>query len=332
MTRFRTARALVALAAAATIPAVPAAARSPDAPAIDYHRLLRPAATADDLEQPLVVHADLHTGEVFVADRRTGEVTIFDDAGLHRYTIRGGRVFSTPLDLAVWPNGDILLLAYADGRRQLLRMDFDGKHPRPVTLSGLPAAAADLEPVSVALSADGSRIYLLDQGRRGLWILDERGRFLESVDLAAGLSEEDRLELLLTHVDVYGDTVLVPLPRQGTVKLLGLDGRERSAVGLWGTSPCQTAFPVAAALDREGRVVVLDKQRTLFMLWDPRTNTCLGEYSGIGSRAGRLYQPSDLALDGDGRVYVAQGFEGRVQSFGGAAPAAGSGSAAINER
>ena len=89
------------------------------------------------------------------------------------------------------------------------------------------------------------------------------------------------------------------------------------------SAPCQTAFPVAAALGADGTVVVLDWQRMLFMLWDPRTNRCLGETSGIGNAPGWLYQPSDLALDAEGRLYVSQGFEGRVQVFAGAAPAAG---------
>jgi hypothetical protein len=55
--------------------------------------------------------------------------------------------------------------------------------------------------------------------------------------------------------------------------------------------------------------------------WDPETNRCLGDYLGLGAAPGLLYFPTDLALDAKGRIFLSQGFEGRVQMYEGMKPA-----------
>ncbi len=294
-----------------------------------YAARLRMPSRLDDLGYSRAVTADLHTGEIFVCDSRKQRIVIFDRAGLFLYQIPGGEIFRAPIDLAVDPEGYLLLLASHQGREALLRLDFDGKPLGEIVLSDLP----DVTPpnlVSLALSPAGDRLYLLDEANQRLWIADPDGAVTDSVDLAAEaeLSDKEAREYRLGHVDVYDDTVLVAMPNIGSVRLFDLDGRPRGRVGIKGTGPCQTAFPVAAALGADGNVVVLDWQRMKFMIWDPGANRCLGQTSGIGNAPGFVYQPSDVALDGDGRIYVSQGFEGRVQVWTGPSPAAGTGQAA----
>ncbi len=335
----RVAAVLLALAAAVATPA----ATESDGP--EYAGRLRMPSRLDALGYSRAVSADLHTGEIFVCDSRKGRIVIFDRQGLFRYQIPGGEVFRAPVDLAVDPEGYILLLALHQGRTAILRLDFDGRPLGEVTLTGLPTLMptdlmptdlmpTDLMPtdlaapklVSLALDASGERLYLLDEANQRLWLAGADGAVTGSVDLAAAvdLSAKEAREYQLGHVDVYGDTVLVAMPNLGSVRLFDLEGDPRGWVGIKGTAPCQAAFPVAAALDTDGNVVVLDWQRMLFMVWDPRTNRCLGQTSGIGDAPGYLYQPADLALDADGRIYVSQGYQGRVQVFAGGSPAAGS--------
>lgn len=296
-----------------------------DLPADRYLRRLQMPGTADRFRQPLAVHADLHTGELFVCDKDNDRIAIFDAAGLFRYQIPGGASFRTPLDLAVDPEGYLLVLGIVQGRRGLVLLDFDGQPVREVLLTGLPAGIREPQPVSVAFAPEGDRFYLLDQANFRLWIADRQGKVVGSVDLVAGMSDKDAREQILGRVDAYGDTVLVALPMAGKVLLLNRDGKQRGAVGIKGTSPCQAAFPIAGALDDQGNVVILDQQRTLVMVWRPSDNRCLREISGIGSLPGYLYQPADLTLDEQGRITVSQGFDGRVQVFDGGVPAAGSG-------
>ncbi len=307
-------------------------------PEIRYAQRLRMPSSQDQLGNPRAVHADLHTGEVFVCDTRRNRVVIFDRQGLYLYQIPGGEIFRAPVDVAVDPEGTILVLGRrgierfaapaerarsAAAARRLIHLDFDGKFLREVPLSGLPEGSLEPNPISVALAPAGDRLYLVDQANQHLWLADRDGKIRGGIDLAADLEPDERREQLIGHVDVYGDTVLVAVPTAGRVLLFDLDGGSRAHLGIKGASPCQLMFAVAAARTANGRILVLDQRRMLYMLWDPGTNRCLAEYSGFGNAPGALYQPADLALDGEGRVWISQGFEGRVQVFAGADPAMG---------
>lgn len=315
--------AIVRLGAALAIFAVASPGLCVDKP--QYLQRLRLPTLDDDLRHSRSVVADLHTDEVFVCDLHRHRIAIFDRRGVFLYQIPGGNRFRAPRDLAVDPDGFILLAATRDGVPGLIWLDFDGLFVRDLPLSGaLLDGTEPVVPVSVALSGDGQTAYVLDQANRKLWIADREGRVRRGVALDENLEEEDALEQIFGHVDVYGDTVLVAIPTEGQVFLFDLDGTRRKWVGTKGTATCQTAFPTAGALDREGNVVVVDSQKALGTIWKRDGNRCLLEFSGIGRSPGALYQPADVALDSRGRIYVSQGFEGRVQVFGKIAPAAGS--------
>ncbi len=289
-----------------------------------YVQRIHMPSRADDFGNPLSVTADIHTGELFVCDVRLNRVLIFDSDGLFLYMIPGGEVFRAPLDIAVDPEGYILLLARYELEVRLLLLDFDGKFIRYIAVSGLPASAAEPDFRSIAMSPAGDRFYLADEANQHVWITNRRGEVVGAINLALELGEKEAAEQVLGHVDVYDDTVMVAVATQGVVFLYDLDGNPKRWVGIRGSAPCQTMFPMAAGLTENGQAVIVDLQRMLIMVWNIRENRCLGEYSGIGNRPGYVYQPHDLALDGAGRVYVSQGFEGRVQVFAGSEPAAGS--------
>ncbi|HSL82208.1 MAG TPA: hypothetical protein VLF66_05495 [Thermoanaerobaculia bacterium] len=288
------------------------------------HRLDLPVA-ADTLLSSDAVTADPATGEVFVCDSRWDRIVLFDAEGLYRHQIVGGDVFSSPRDLAVDPDGRLVVLATHGGRTALVELDFDGLFLREVALSGLPEGTAEPNLTSLALSPAGDRLYAVDVENLALWIAGRDGAVVGSVDLGKGLDEgaPARGDRFLGRVDVYGDRVLVAVPSEGQVWLFGLDGEVRGRLGAQGTSRCQLAAPNAAALTADGHAVVLDQQKMLLSLWALSGNRCLGEHYGIGAAPGFLYFPHDLALDARGRAYVTQGFEGRVQVYEGLGPALG---------
>lgn len=277
---------------------------------------------ADEIGYPRGVTADLHTGEVFVCDARRNRILIFDAEGLFSYEIPGGSVFSGPSDVAVDPEGILLVAANREGRPGLVELDFDGLFRRELALTGLPDGVAPPLVVSLALSPGGDRLYALDEANLRLWIAGRDGALLSSVDLAAGLTEQERQDVILGNVDAYGDKVLVAIASDGQVRVFDRDGRRERRVGIKGTAPCRIARPRAAALAANGELLVVDQQRMLILRWNPDTNKCLGEALGLGGGPGGLYFPIDLALDASGRIYVSQSYEGRVQVFGGMSPAA----------
>lgn len=289
----------------------PLATGAEDAPS--YSDRLRLPTRGDAMRHPISVHADAATGEIFVCDQFENRILIFDEQGLFRFEISGGALFNSPRDVAVDAEGHILLLANTDRGPGLLWLDFDGRfesHATPKIQQGDDEYRVFS---SVAYAAANDRMYVIDAEAKRMIIAERDGAVVRYVDLAEGLSEKDRLEQVLGHVDVYGETVFVSTPSEGQVLRYDLAGTALSRVGLSGTAGCQTAFPVAAALDARGRVIVLDKQRALMTIWEPEGNRCLAEFGVFGTNPGALYQPSDLALDRSGRIYASQVYDGRIQ-------------------
>ena len=225
-------------------------------------------------------------------------------------------------------DGFLFVLAYRGGGFTVLELDFDGAFRREVGLSGLPGDVLPPQLTSLAIAPAGDRLYLVDQANLRLWIADRDGAVQGSVDLSRAGSEERREDRFLGHVDVYGDTVLLAVPADGQIDLFGLDGSKRGWVGVRGSATCKLGFPVAGALRQDGTAVIVDQLRMLVEIVEVRGNRCLGDYYGIGVLPGQLYFPLDIAVGTNGRLYVSQGFEGRVQVFDGGSPAVGSAAAA----
>lgn len=291
-----------------------------------YFKRLELPIVEDAIGYPRAVTADPRTGEVFVSDTRKNRILIFDTDGFYRHEIEGGAVFSAPTDLAVDSQGFLFVLANHESRRTLIQLDFDGLFLREIVPSGLPGDREAPALLSLAITADGERLFALDEKNYVVWILERDGGVRGAIDLGPGLDEQHKREIIPGKVDVYGDRVLVAESSARKIHIFDLDGNPVADVGASGTSPCKLGFPTAAALDAAGNLLIIDQQRMVILRWDPRRNRCLGDYYGLGSAPGFLYYPLDIALDRAGQAYVTQGYEGRVQMYRGlpaaAAPAA----------
>jgi len=316
----RTAQVATLLGAVVLLAAGNAVAQEPSITPTYLQRLELPSRT-DGFRQPRSVVADLHAGEIFICDTWNSRIVIFDQLGSYRYQIQGGTSFRSPLDVAVDPEGYIFLLARRGREARVFLLDFDGLYIDDFAVPTIEASDQPPRPMSLAVSPSGKQLFILDTAAHRVWITDRAVTITGHADLTGGLSDEELLEQLYGHLDVYGERLLVAVPSAGQVRMFDLQGNPVGHVGRKGTARCQSGFPVAGALDGEGNAVVLDKQRMLFTIWRVEDNVCIGEFSGIGQSPGALYAPNDLALDSRGKIYIAQTFEGRVQVFEGANPA-----------
>ncbi|MGB3564858.1 MAG: NHL repeat-containing protein [Thermoanaerobaculia bacterium] len=301
--------------------AIATAAPSTSQEPVFVRRLELPIA-GDAIGYPRGVTADPHTEEIFIGDSRGNRILIYDGEGRFKFQITGGDVFSAPHDIAIDPEGYLVVVANHQRRRALIQLDFDGLFLDETPLTGLPDDSMEPMIHSIALSPSGDRIYAVDTANLRLWIADRSGAIATSVDLAPGLSEKERHDVMLGHVDVYGETVLLAVPSSAEIRVFDLDGSAQGRVGERGGGFCKLGRPAAAALTDNGELVVVDQQRMVVTRWALKGDRCLGEYYGLGNRDGFLYFPLDLTLDGKGQLYVVQGYQGRVQMYEGMQPAA----------
>jgi hypothetical protein len=71
---------------------------------------------------------------------------------------------------------------------------------------------------------------------------------------------------------------------------------------------------VGIAFGFRGTILVLDRMRHTILAFDEDFRL-MSEHGSLGARTGNLYHPTAIAALPDGRLWVAQGFEGRVQAF-----------------
>jgi len=208
---------------------------------------------------------DLAQG-IIIKDTWNNRIVIYDQLGSFRYQIQGGTVFRSPIDLAVDPDGYIFVLAWREGERSIVRLDFDGLFIEEIPVPTDEVADVPPEPVSISISPAGDRLYLLDRSAHRLWITGRDGEVVGSADLSGESTDEELQERVYGHVDAYGDRVLVANATLGRILLFDLEGNPQGHVGRKGTATCQSAFPTGGAMNRDGEVFILDKQRMLF--WD----------------------------------------------------------------
>lgn len=290
---------------------------------LSFLQRLQLPVSSDDIGYGHSVTSDPHTGEVFVCDPRSNRILIFDSEGMFNFQILGGIDFSNPRDLAVDPEGLIVVLANRESRSRPIELDFDGKFLRQIELYPDSDLLRTGRFTSIAMSPTGDTIYMADDANLRIWIVNRSGEVRGFVDLAAAESDETREDMIIGQIDIYGPNLLMAIPSEGEIRKYDLDGKLLDRVGIKGVGACKLGRPTAAALAKNGEYLIVDQQRMLLLHWSATGNQCLGEYIGIGDAPGYLYYPNDLSLDGEGLLYIAQSYDGRVQKYSGLPEAAG---------
>ena len=73
-------------------------------------------------------------------------------------------------------------------------------------------------------------------------------------------------------------------------------------------------FPVGVAIGPEESILVLDRMRHKVLMFD-KDHNLLGDFGSMGAGMGQFYHPWAIAASDNGKVYVAQGYDSRVQVF-----------------
>jgi DNA-binding beta-propeller fold protein YncE len=204
-------------------------------------------------------------GRIYVADPPINAVVVFDvpRRNIFRMGVREPNQVKKPISLAIDAADRVYVL---DGQARKVQV-FD-------SLGLFQFAVGDpktlQQPVGVAVSPDGSRIYVVDRG-----------------DLE---NDEHR-------VIAYGP-----------------DNRELFRIGPRGKAPGQFNIPLAASVDPEGRLLVLDSGNFRVQAFDP-DGRHLASFGGVGTELGRFSRPRSITTDDQGNIFVADASFNNIQIF-----------------
>lgn len=245
-----------------------------------------------------------HNGSVAVTDTvlRRGFIFNFWRRKLYTFGVVGSEgVMVKPMGVAMDDRQNIYVVDI--GRRKVLIYDSMGMYLR---------AVGDKEtfdrPVGVAVTGDGSRIYVVDAGgidsqRHRLVIYDGDGQRLAIVGRRGTGDGEFNLP---TQVAVAPDgTVYVLDGGNFRIQAFTPEGEYLRSWGQVGRNFGDLARPRGLAVDRDGNIYVTDAAYRNFQIFNPQGELLLSiGGGGLEDKPGQFALPAGIAVDERGFVYV----------------------------
>lgn len=213
-----------------------------------------------------------------------------------------------PTYLALNPaTGDVLVSDRPSA--SIYVFDAGGRYLRTVTP---PSEAQDWQPLGMTFDAAGS-LYVVDVGSlpHVVRVLDVSGSQTRVIGASEGMSFPNGVA-----VDDAG-YVYVTDSNNGRLLVFDRDGSVVATVAR-GVGPGKLGLPRGVAVDGRGRVYVADATGQAVSVYSRYTAGSqqleyLGSFGIQGSADGAFAFPNDIAVDGRGRLYVADSANDRVQ-------------------
>jgi len=276
---------------------------------------LRRVLSGDDSSKasfgkPLAVAA--WRGRVYVTDTEGRRIFVFDAPRKRTFQF-GTRLegeLKKPAGIAVDGQGQVYVVDLT--ARRLVVYDALGLYQRHID-----GGRDWVRPTAVAVSKDGSRIYVVDTGgvesqRHRIYAYAADGRALGTIGRRGDGAGEFNLP---TDAAVGPDGTLWVLDAGNfRVQALSPDGEPRHRFGSVGNGLGQLARPRGLALDLDGLVYVSDTNFCNVQVFQPSGELLLA----LGSRSetdapGHYLLPSKLACDETGRLYVVDQFFHKIE-------------------
>ena len=183
------------------------------------------------------------------------------------------------------------------------------------SISGTGSNTLD-RPVGVDVAPDG-RVYVVDFGKRRVSVFDRSGRFLFAFNKIDGGELGNPV-----HLQVQANEVWVTDRRLRGIYVFDLDGKFKRRFEPKNEKDL-TWTPLALDFDAQGRLRATDvgdtqKHRLHYFSEDGSRTVTIGktqQVDELDAAPGAFYFPNGVAVAKDGRVYVSDGNNRRVQVF-----------------
>jgi sugar lactone lactonase YvrE len=163
------------------------------------------------------------------------------------------------------------------------------------------------KPFGIAVDSK-DRIFVTDNAQAIVFVLDRAQHQVSYI----GLTGSPRLQTPMgIHVDTK-DRIWLADADAKKIYAFDPDLNLRAAIG----KPDDMQNPVAVATDlTRNRVYVVDSHQHCLVVYDSETGLLVTKVGSRGTEDGQFFYPTDVAVGLDGRIYVADAMNRRVQIF-----------------
>jgi DNA-binding beta-propeller fold protein YncE len=154
------------------------------------------------------------------------------------------------------------------------------------------------------------RIYVTDVSQRRGVVFDRGGKFLFA------FGEQGKLERPVGIVlNENLKRIYVTDTRRHSISVFDmLDGKFLFEFGKRGTADGEFNFPVNLAIDKDGKVYVMDMFNFRVQIFDP-DGKFESKFGSVGDGLGQFSKPKGIALDSEGHIYVVDAAFNNIQIF-----------------
>lgn len=165
-----------------------------------------------------------------------------------------------------------------------------------------------VSPSGVAVDDERQKVFLADAARDKIFVLDVKGRYLDSWGPPNGFKRPAGLAL-----DPSG-RLLVADAMGGVVYVFNPDGKLVSEIHSQLNKDGRFIRPISVASGPNGEILVLDAFAFRVEVLDAR-GELLGTIGQLGDAAGYMARPRGLAVDREGHVFVSDSAFDNIQVF-----------------
>ncbi len=265
------------------------------------------------------VAVDPEVGEVYALNTRKNNIRIFNESGMETFSF--GEGFGSTKDITAGDDGDIFLLTGHGQAAAIHRCNYRGELIETLTLKDIPKDYSDFATNQLAYRNES--LYLIDAEALLILIVDKRGNFKEAHDLKSTMrrlaSGDSTLKRALKDISFGGFDVdqhgnmLFTTPSLFSAFRLSPDG-ELQRFGRPGSASGKFGVVGGITSDDIGHIYVSDRLRNVVLIFNKNLHF-LAEFGYSGWPRSNLVAPNDLAIDRNGRLYVAQAANRGVSVF-----------------
>jgi len=266
----------------------------------------------EGVNQPKDVFVDKN-GYIYVADTLNHRILKLSPTGEYmNETGSEGAAngqFSSPSGIALFDNGDIVVVDSGNNRLQVFDSDLNFKFP-VISVQGFLEFSS---PTDVVFDETGSNFYVSNTGNSNILKFDSSAAFIEPALGTLGTNDGEFQGVTSLAIDKNGDILAVDTSN-ARVQKLDTDGNYIGQFNDSGNELYAFSTPKGIAVDSRGYIYVSEEGGNRIRVFDSMNNF-LGLIDRSGNGPGELQSPSGLAIDSSDNLYVADQLNNRIQVF-----------------